>query len=350
LPGLVRLWLSRIDTPVKISIALCTYNGERHLDQQLQSLATQTRLPDELIVCDDASTDRSVAVVEAFARTALFPVRLEVNQVNIGSARNFERAISRCAGEIIALCDQDDVWLPHKLAATEQMFDADSRVGLVFGDGLVANSDLSDAGIRLWDLTFPLSARRLFAEGNALEVLSRYNVITGATMAFRSRFRSIFLPIPEVESLLHDGWASLIIAAHAKVAMLPEPVIKYRRHVRQQVGLPGVQTYEAIMPRLDRILAALPPLRASLPERARHSDQKSDQTRDDEPRLDVELINRALLAHEEYLHDLRHHFAARRALPRSRPQRLAPVLREVRTGRYRRHSRAILSPLKDLLQ
>jgi len=334
---------------VKISVALCTYNGESHLDQQLQSVAAQTRLPDELVVSDDASTDHTAAIVEAFTQTAPFPVRLEINQENIGSSRNFDRAISRCAGDIIALCDQDDVWLPHKLKTTESMFVDDPEVGLVFGDGVVVNSELSDTGVRLWDLTFPLSARRLFAEDKALAALSRYNVITGATMAFRARFRSLFLPIPEVESLLHDGWISLIIAGHAKLAMLPEPIIKYRRHARQQVGLPGLQTYEAIIPRLDRILAALPPLRESLKMRPQHPDERRSNNGDDELSLDVELISQALLDHETYLHDLRHHFVARRELPRSRPQRLAPVLREIRTGRYRRHSRALLSPLKDLL-
>src|SRR5947208_14214106 len=102
-----------------ISVAMCTYNGERFLKEQLESLAAQTRQPDELVVCDDRSTDSTPHIVEAFARAAPFPVRLEVNDRCLGSTKNFEHAILRCTGALIALSDQDDVWHPEKLALQE---------------------------------------------------------------------------------------------------------------------------------------------------------------------------------------------------------------------------------------
>src|ERR1019366_197610 len=94
----------------RISVALCTYNGERFLSQQLASIGKQTRLPDELVVCDDSSTDRTVAIVREFAASVSFPVRVFENQRNLGSAANFERAIRLCDGDLIALSDQDDIW------------------------------------------------------------------------------------------------------------------------------------------------------------------------------------------------------------------------------------------------
>src|SRR4029079_17285220 len=91
-------------------------NGARFLPEQLRSIAAQTRPPDELIVCDDRSTDETAQVIEAFAATAPFPVRLVRNEERLGSTRNFERAVSLCDGSLIALADQDDSWHPEKLA------------------------------------------------------------------------------------------------------------------------------------------------------------------------------------------------------------------------------------------
>src|SRR4051794_15860948 len=98
------------------SVAMCTYNGARFIGAQLASVAAQTRTPDELIVCDDRSTDETVAIVQKFADSAPFRVRLHVNEENLGSTKNFERAVSLCEGDLIALCDQDDVWLPEARA------------------------------------------------------------------------------------------------------------------------------------------------------------------------------------------------------------------------------------------
>jgi len=86
---------------MKVSIALCTYNGEKFLAEQLKSIAGQTRLPDELVICDDCSQDATVDIVRGFAKVAPFSVRLLTNKTNAGSTKNFERAISLCEGDII---------------------------------------------------------------------------------------------------------------------------------------------------------------------------------------------------------------------------------------------------------
>ena len=90
---------------LSLSIALAAYNGERFIGEQLDSIARQTRLPDDLVIFDDASTDTTVSIVRDFARHAPFPVRLQVNPERLGSTHNFEAAIHACGGEIIFLCD-----------------------------------------------------------------------------------------------------------------------------------------------------------------------------------------------------------------------------------------------------
>ena len=84
----------------RISVAMCTYNGARFLPEQLESITMQTRLPDELVICDDQSTDESAEIIKAFLPHAPFAVRLEVNESNRGSTKNFEKAIGLCQGEI----------------------------------------------------------------------------------------------------------------------------------------------------------------------------------------------------------------------------------------------------------
>src|SRR4030095_10826576 len=131
------------------SVAMCTYNGARYVGEQLDSIASQTRPPDELVVCDDRSSDETVQIVEQFAASAKFPVSLEVNSQNLGSTKNFEKAIEICEGDLIALADQDDVWVPSKLEIIEREFDAVPASGLVFTDAEVVDKNLRPLGVRL---------------------------------------------------------------------------------------------------------------------------------------------------------------------------------------------------------
>ena len=128
----------------KISVALCTYNGQQFLRQQLQSIQQQSRLPDELIVCDDGSSDQTVRIARDFAASASFPVRISENDHNLGFVANFEQAILLCGGDLITLCDQDDIWYPNRLERTEQEFTAHPEVGLVFSDGDLIDEFLGD--------------------------------------------------------------------------------------------------------------------------------------------------------------------------------------------------------------
>src|SRR5437879_6214343 len=127
---------------MRLSIAMCTYNGARFLKEQLDSIASQTCSPDEVIVCDDHSSDGTVQVIERFASGAPFPVKLQVNETNLGSTKNFEKAIGLCQGEVIALADQDDVWSSIKLERLIAAFESDPNLGLVFSDAQLVDECL----------------------------------------------------------------------------------------------------------------------------------------------------------------------------------------------------------------
>ncbi len=113
------------------SIALITFNGAKYLQEQLDSLAKQTVLPDELVVCDDCSTDATMEILHRFAETAPFSVRIFQNEKNLGWSANFHKAFFLCENEVTFFCDQDDIWLPEKLEKMLSVFEREPEVGMV---------------------------------------------------------------------------------------------------------------------------------------------------------------------------------------------------------------------------
>ena len=220
-----------------ISIAMCTYNGGKYLQEQLNSIAKQTRLPDEFVVCDDGSTDSTLQILDEFKKNTTSQVRIYHNEKRLGPTKNFEKAINLCKGDIIALSDQDDVWLPHKLEKIEKLFEEYPNAGYAFSDAIVVDEKLNPFDFTLWDyVLFTVNQRRNFKQGNQSEVLIKHNVVTGATMAFCKKIKNWILPIPE--EWVHDGWIALLAStAEEKGIFDEEPLVKYRIHPKQLIGI-----------------------------------------------------------------------------------------------------------------
>jgi glycosyltransferase involved in cell wall biosynthesis len=218
-----------------ISIAMCSYNGEKYIQEQLDSIANQSRLPDELIICDDKSTDKTLPIVEKFSDSSRFPVIVIKNGTNLGSTKNFEQAITLCNGDIISLSDQDDVWHKDKLKLIEEAFNSSMRTGAVFSNGNIVDEDLLPLGYTLWDkFSFGKKRRVEFAKGEAFQVLLKHNVATGATMAFRSNVREKILPISPL--WIHDSWIAFLISIISDIKFIDQNLIDYRQHKDQQIG------------------------------------------------------------------------------------------------------------------
>ncbi|MGA2232905.1 MAG: glycosyltransferase [Tepidisphaeraceae bacterium] len=232
---------------MRISVVLCTCNGQTFLPRQLRSLADQDRRPDELVVFDDASTDESDAIVRRFAQTAPFDVRVHIQPGRVGVMRNFAAAIGAASGEMIACCDQDDVWHPEKLARAEEALgtaqNGSPAADLVFSDAELVDEQLRPLGRRLWEsIGFCASKRRIAEEGRLWEVLIRFNAVTGAGMAFRGSWRNLLLPIPN--GWMYDAWIGLMLAIVGRCKLIDEPLWSYRRHATQQIG-PGPDSLAA---------------------------------------------------------------------------------------------------------
>jgi Glycosyl transferase family 2 len=231
-------WEIRADmSDPSISIAMCTYNGAKHVFQQMESFAAQSLLPAELVVCDDVSTDDTVEVIRAFANRAPFAVRLEVNEANLGYSKNFAKAVSLTSGEMILCSDQDDVWHPGKLRMFADKFRCEPQPGLIFCDANLVDQDLKPIGLTLWQSNkFWAGARRKVAGMTGAAVILRDPswFAAGATMGFASKYKSLVLPL--VEGWTHDAWIATVVASVAPVGFIAEPLNDYRQHASQVFG------------------------------------------------------------------------------------------------------------------
>jgi glycosyltransferase involved in cell wall biosynthesis len=218
------------------SVAMCTYNGELFLQSQLKSIAEQTYLLDELVICDDGSTDSTLQILHDFKDIAPFKIRIYKNKERLGPTKNFEKAIKLCTSDIIILSDQDDFWVPNKIENIERIFRYHPKAAYCFSNAILTNEVLSPLGYTVWDsVLFTLPQREYFKQGHQIEILLKHNVVTGATMAFKSSFRNCILPIPE--QWMHDAWIALMLSGMNQWGVfIEEPLIYYRQHSNQVVG------------------------------------------------------------------------------------------------------------------
>lgn len=215
---------------MKISVAMATYDGERFLVEQLESLAAQSRLPDELVVSDDCSSDRTLAVVEEFARSAPFPVSIFKNAKTLGYADNFLRAAQLCKGDWISFCDQDDVWMPGKLATIERYTEISGRdVMLIAHSAAVVDEDLQGTTSRRPDI-----ARFRVCRGSELPA-SWY--VEGLAITFRGELVRDLSPSDRgpdggkpMLPLAHDVWVCRLARILGDIVLLPDSLCLYRRH------------------------------------------------------------------------------------------------------------------------
>lgn len=219
---------------------MATCNGAAYLRRQLDSLAAQTWLPHELVVCDDRSSDDTVAIVEAFATTAPFRVEVSVNPERFGYRRNFIRTGGRCAGEIVFFCDQDDIWASDKIATMMAVF-RDPRVLLAYHNATVIDAD-GDPISRLYDDA---------AQKRAIDPADPepFHHSMGFGQAYRRdlhRFDDIWpLSVDHCsigpERLAHDQWYVFLATMLGRVAYVERRLVDYRQHGANVYGVERVK-------------------------------------------------------------------------------------------------------------
>lgn len=224
--------------PTRISVALATYNGEKYLPEQLASIAAQTRRPDEIVVGDDQSSDGTEELLRRFGHDIGIAIRFTRNPVRLGSSANFGAVLERCQGDVIFLCDQDDVWAPNKVEKSLAVLNAHPEVGFVFSNANLISGSGQLLGGTLWSrVFFDRAGQEKFRQHRGSEALLKTNAVTGATMAVRRSALAPALPIPA--GWVHDGWLAFVIELVAGGLPIDEPLLSYRLHAAQQIGVVG---------------------------------------------------------------------------------------------------------------
>jgi len=200
-----------------VSVAMATFNGARHLRDQLDSLARQTYLPTELVASDDGSEDATLAILASFSRVAPFEVRVLSNQPRLGFAGNFERALRACAGEFVFFADQDDVWYERKIERVTETMSARPHVQLVIHDTAVTDGALAT--------TSASTLAALQAQGWPID-----EYVSGAATAMRRALVELALPFPDLPAVGHDAWMHMLARSLGSAYVLEEQLMYYRRH------------------------------------------------------------------------------------------------------------------------
>lgn len=320
--------------PHTVSVALCTCNGGRFLREQLDSIHSQFRPVNEIVICDDNSDDTTPEIVLAFAAETSVPVKWFRNAVRLGVTKNFEKALSLCSGEVIFLCDQDDRWLPDKVASLLEELDQ-TGAAMVFSNAQVVREDLSPLGFRLWEsIWFDAGEQQRMRSGDALPVLLRHAVAAGSTLAFRSEYRPLLLPIPDLPHS-HDIWITLLLGCVGKISPLDRDLIQYRIHGANQVGM---RQYGL----LDQIRLARHQIKTNTFSYLADLHQFAYQRLTSQSRWPVRP-NALELLQKKIRHSQRRH-----DLPKNPFARLGTIAGELRQGNYRKYSYGFKSVLQDL--
>lgn len=200
-----------------ISIALASYNGERYIAEQLQSIANQSLTPHELVISDDNSSDATIEICYEFSKQVDFDVRIFRNESNVGCTRNFEIALAECKGEYIFICDQDDFWDPRKIEAVVDVLLSNQDVHVIVNDAWYTDANLVCTGGTILQ---KIASVRQPSSGH----------IAGACTAISRQFRDVVLPFPRVECPEYDVLIHRCAGLLVKKYVLPEPLQYWRIH------------------------------------------------------------------------------------------------------------------------
>jgi len=205
-----------------ISIAMCTYNGEKYIQEQLDSILNQTYTNLEIIITDDRSSDNTLEIIKEYQEKDA-RIKLYDNEKNLGFLKNFDKAISLCTGDYIALSDQDDIWKHNKLEYFVQKIEDNI---LIYSDAIIIDKDSNEVGVEL------IRPKHDMCSGPCNKAFLLNNFISGNTIMFKKELVQHILPIPEQMSY-HDIWIGYVASTYGNITYTEEAMTYYRKYEEQ---------------------------------------------------------------------------------------------------------------------
>ena len=215
-----------------IDILMATYNGEKYVAKQIESILNQSYKNIRLVISDDCSKDGTREILKQYENDERVEIHLQ--KENLGYIRNFEFLLKQVKNELYMLSDQDDVWLEEKVEKSLETLKKENA-DMVFGDLEVVDEDLKTIYPSFGD--FMLLNRKIKKQINNYELNYLYNCVTGCTILSKKEFIEKILPVPyKSKYVAHDHWMGLMVSLYGKMVYMPEKYIKYRQHGNNQIG------------------------------------------------------------------------------------------------------------------
>lgn len=217
-------------------VALCTYNGQKYIREQLNSLLSQNHPLDEIVICDDRSTDSTWKILEEYQEKHPKLIKIHLNEKPLGTIKNFEKAINLCTKDIVFLSDQDDIWHIQKVKRILRYFLKNQEANALFHDlNIQIDQSKTYEQFSMWDtLSYTKKVREQIPIYHFLTLFG--NVATGMAMAFRNPNSPINLANDKSSAFLHDYQLALLFAKKGQLYMIDECLAMYRQHDNQQIG------------------------------------------------------------------------------------------------------------------
>ncbi len=223
---------------LKVSVAMTVYNGEKYIEKQLDSIRLQHRLPDEVIIVDDLSDDSTMEIIKEYIDKYELGWSLYQNETNLGFKKNFIKALSYVTGDMVLLCDQDDVWFEDKIEATVSLFSDDSVMGASTGFLLIDGEDNNISGETMIEGVYSFIEKKPEKPLTkiSLSKIMHRNISPGCTCCYRKNVIDLFLKNAD-GTLPHDYQLNVISATLNGFVYYNLPLTNYRIHSNNTLGL-----------------------------------------------------------------------------------------------------------------
>ena len=223
---------------MKIAILLASYNGEKYISEQIESIIKQTYSDWELFIRDDGSTDKTVEIIKNFSTTDDRIHYYDDSEKHIGAKKSFLKLLENIDAELYLFCDQDDLWLPEKIEHSLQQYnevrEKDDVPIIIHTDATVVDEKLNIISESYWKSAHIVPERY----NSSYSLLAILSCVQGTTMLFNNKVKQLCFPLSEDIKLMHDSWvATRTIKAGGRIVALHESTILYRQHSSNVYGV-----------------------------------------------------------------------------------------------------------------